>query len=595
MTTVQPFPSMRGDGHRLRLDRRTLLVAGAGIVAAAAAPVVLRGERLASGTMLAGIDVGGRRPADAIDLLRERMAAFERNPVVLRHGERSWTPAANELGLAIDYDATVAVAGRTGATEIGGRLRSLFDPAWERRVAPVAIRIDEARLRGYLDRMNGEVSTPPRDARLVVDGAVVTVVGGQAGTEIDRDAAIRSVVRSLEGLVPADVVIPLASVPPTREAADLADAARQASALLAGPVILHLWERSWLVEPADLVAALVLPDGTADVAPRLEPDRLLGAARRVAAEIDHPPANATLGWDGGVVVVDPGYAGTRVDVGSLATVIAEAASSESRSAEVPVTYEPAALRGDNLERLGIVTRLAVGSSSFAGSSVARATNVGVATDRLGPALVPPGGAFSFNETIGPITIANGYVEGKIILGDWFASDLGGGVCQVSTTVFRAALLAGLPFVEWHPHSFRLGFYELDGWPPGMDAAIYQSDEAGTASLDLRFANPTDGWLLLQLHVEGNDLVAELYGPSTGYEVRLGDPEFGDSVPPPPPIERREDGLAAGSRETVQQPQPGITVRVHRRVIAGGAVLAEDTFVSPYRPQAEVVLVGVAES
>ncbi len=163
--------------------------------------------------------------------------------------------------------------------------------------------------------------------------------------------------------------------------------------------------------------------------------------------------------------------------------------------------------------------------------------------------MPAGGAFSFNEAIGPKTIANRYVEGKITLGDWFARDLGGGVCQVSTTVFRAALLAGRSFREWHPHSFRLGFYELDGWSPGMDAAIYHSDEAGTASLDHRFANPTDGWLLLRLHVGGNDLGAELYGPSTGYEVRLGDPEFGEPVPPPPPSSVRTTGwpLARGRR------------------------------------------------
>ncbi len=84
------------------------MVAGAGIVAAASAPVMLRGKRLARGTVMAGIDVGGRRPADAIDLFRNRLAAFERNPVVLRHGERSWAPAVDELGLEIDYDAIIA-------------------------------------------------------------------------------------------------------------------------------------------------------------------------------------------------------------------------------------------------------------------------------------------------------------------------------------------------------------------------------------------------------------------------------------------------------------------------------------------------------
>jgi vancomycin resistance protein YoaR len=217
--------------------------------------------------------------------------------------------------------------------------------------------------------------------------------------------------------------------------------------------------------------------------------------------------------------------------------------------------------------------------------------VAVAADHVSHTLIPPGGIFSFNDALGPISLDQGYVEGKIITGDWFADDLGGGVCQVSTTVYRAALLSGVPIEEWHPHSFRLGFYELDDWPPGLDAAIYQPNTPGEWELDLAFSNPTDSWMLLQMRIDADAVAADLYGDDTECHVELIGPVMGEPIAPPAPVERASADLPTGERRQIQVAQDGVRVDVTRRVRRGRELVRDATFVSDYQPQPEVWLVG----
>ncbi|MEJ7902141.1 MAG: VanW family protein, partial [Thermomicrobiales bacterium] len=121
--------------------------------------------------------------------------------------------------------------------------------------------------------------------------------------------------------------------------------------------------------------------------------------------------------------------------------------------------------------------------------------------------------------------------GKIIQGNWTASDLGGGVCQVSTTVFRAALLSGFKFNEWYAHGWRLAFYEADGSPPGMDAAIYQPNNADEFEKDLVFENPLDSWLLLMMVVDGDTAYAHLYGRDNGWTTEIFEPRVSEPKEP----------------------------------------------------------------
>ncbi|MGH2551520.1 MAG: VanW family protein, partial [Thermomicrobiales bacterium] len=196
------------------------------------------------------------------------------------------------------------------------------------------------------------------------------------------------------------------------------------------------------------------------------------------------------------------------------------------------------------------------------------------------------------DAVGQITVDAGFVEGKIISGGWYATDIGGGVCQVSTTVYRAALLAGLPFAEWHPHSVRVSFYELDGWPVGMDATVFQPEtpDAGI-TLDLVITNPTDSWILLQMTTNGDELYADLYGADTGYTVQISDPVISDETTPGPALEKDDPDLAKGERQQTQTAQDGFTTTMTRTVTLDGDVVLDESFISVYNPVSDAFMVG----
>ena len=144
----------------------------------------------------------------------------------------------------------------------------------------------------------------------------------------------------------------------------------------------------------------------------------------------------------------------------------------------------------------------------------------MATRLLNGTLVPPGGIFSFNGAIGEITADKGYQEASVVVAEQVGRDIGGGVCQVSTTVFRAALIAGMPIEEWHPHTFRLPGYEGDNWPAGFDASILQWGGDPSAWGDFKFENYSDSWLLVESWVSGQTMTVNIYGTSDGRQVEL---------------------------------------------------------------------------
>lgn len=585
---------------RLGATRRqvigAVLAAGAGVGVGMIWPARYIG-RIYPGVEVLGLDFGGLSEAQAAARLDERLAPFRARAITFRLDDRTWTATAAELGIRVDVPATVDRAGRYGRE--GGFLQrfQFLGAAGHRAVIAPVVAVDQTVLGAYLDQLGAEVARAAEDARLTASGLTVTVSPGLTGVRLDRERTRQAVMQAVEQFAPVAVEVRVTEVAPRIAVADLERARAVAERAVAAPVAIAFGDRTWTLTPADLMAALVLPDAPSLASPSLDPDALRERLAPIATEVDEPPHDATVAWDGGLYVTSEGHAGTTVDLDRLVAKVAAAAFADERTVELPVTYSAPVVDASNLGALNVTTLLARGDSSFAGSTEARATNVAVAVGHIGSQLTPPGGICSFNASLGPITPEQGYVEGKIIRDNWFASDLGGGVCQVSTTVFRAALLAGLPFAVWRPHSFRVSFYELDGWSPGMDAVIYQpnQDEDASSEVDLQFVNPTDAWLLLQVSIVGETVIAEVYGAPTDYEVEVSDPVMSEPIPVPPPQERPNPELPEGVREQVQVAQEGLEVTVTRRVMRDGELVSEDTFFSPYQPQPAIFEVGAGET
>jgi vancomycin resistance protein YoaR len=185
--------------------------------------------------------------------------------------------------------------------------------------------------------------------------------------------------------------------------------------------------------------------------------------------------------------------------------------------------------------MGVKERIATYTTTYLSTNRPRVSNIHTLTDALEGTLVAPGATFSFNETIGPRTAAKGYEEAPAIIGGRLVPSLGGGICQVATTLFNTVFESGLPVVERRNHSFYISSY-----PKGRDATV------SWGGVDFKFKNDTDHWIYIATAYTNSSVTISLYGTDPGYEVRGVTGEFTD-IRPFPVNEVKDDTMASGTR------------------------------------------------
>lgn len=253
---------------------------------------------------------------------------------------------------------------------------------------------------------------------------------------------------------------------------------------------------------------------------------------------------------------------------------------------IPIKILKPKISTNDANGYGIKELIGSGSSLFYGSAESRIYNINLAAKRLNGILVAPGEVFSFDQALGDVSSFTGYKQayviqnGRTVLGD------GGGVCQVSTTFFRAILNAGLPVVERHAHAYRVGYYEEDS-PPGFDATIY------VPTVDLKFKNDTQNYILIEsfANLNKDSLVFNLYGTSDGRTVKISAPVITNQTPAPPPLYQDDPNLPKGQTQQTDFAAPGADVYFTRTVTKDNKIIISDKFVSDYQPWRAVYLVG----
>lgn len=231
---------------------------------------------------------------------------------------------------------------------------------------------------------------------------------------------------------------------------------------------------------------------------------------------------------------------------------------------------------------GITAFLATGETNYYGSSRARITNIHVGASKFKDRLFE-GRSFSFNTMLGNISAAAGFVPGLVIAGDRTATGVGGGICQVSTTVFRALYGAGLPILERRNHSYQVHYYD----PQGLDATIYQPSQ------DLRFANDTGGAIWFQTDWDDTHarLTVNTFGQPRDYTVTIGRPVTLSTTASPADRLISDPTLPVGQRRQVDWAAPGARLQVTRSFTRAGKVYKTDTLNSTYVPWPNIFMVG----
>lgn len=351
------------------------------------------------------------------------------------------------------------------------------------------------------------------------------------------------------------------------------------------PVKLNFEGRSWILDTKQLLTLLNLTKGEALL---LDKDKTFAFLGAIAQEIDQEVQEGLFEFNPQtkrVIAFKPSQEGRKLNLDKAYGLITDALTNQtSKNITLPVSKNLPKIQTSDVNSLGIKELLGRGISNFAGSIPNRIYNIQLAASRINGVLITPGEVFSFNEKVGDISAASGYKPAYVIKSGRTVLDDGGGVCQDSTTLFRAVLNAGLPVVQRVAHAYRVGYYE-QSFPPGLDATVW------APSVDFKFKNDTPSHILIQAYTSGTTLYVDLYGSSDGRVVALSKPVVSSQTPPPPELKTDDPSLTKGTVKQVDFAAWGATVSFNRTVTRGSETLITETFKSNYRAWQAVYLVG----
>ena len=239
---------------------------------------------------------------------------------------------------------------------------------------------------------------------------------------------------------------------------------------------------------------------------------------------------------------------------------------------------------ENLNDYGIKEIVGIGESDFSGSPANRRYNIQTGANTLEGILIPPNTEFSLITTLGEIDAESGYKPELVIKDNRTIAEYGGGLCQIGTTTFRAALGSGLPITERRNHSYRVSYYE----PAGTDATIYMSKP------DLMFLNDTKNHIMIHTIIDGDNLLFEFWGTKDNRKVTMTDPIVSNQTAPPPTRFVETLDLAPGKKRCTEHAHYGATAMFTYTVVYPNEEIKEVDFKSYYKPWQEVCLIGVEE-
>lgn len=543
-------------------------------------------DRAWPGVMIAGVDVGGMRK----DEITQKLTTIASDNTRLSVGHETYEDdfSYSELHYIPNITQTALAAVKAGKNLLSGEASDVLIHGID---LPIIYSIEEQQLQVVIDRIEDKIRIDEvyPEVQVDVDGNV-TVIRGRKGQSLDTVQLRADIANRLAWNSDVPIELQVNVIDPTVSEADAAVAARRAQELLDTKVVFELDDVE-LERDGRLLASLI------GVGPsRFNETAVDGMIQILSEEVNRPAENAIFEFDEETKRVKEFRAeilGRQVQTDALrddllmSLDLLESEATSTAVLSLPITTVAPEIDVADVNDLGIVELIGVGESYFRGSIPGRVHNIALAASRLNGALIPPGEEISFNQLVGEISGATGYQSSYVIQGGKTVLGDGGGVCQVSSTLFRAALNTGLPITERRAHSYRVGYYEQESYP-GFDATIY------SPSVDFRAINDTPGYVLIEtiFDKENWHLTFKIYGTSDGRIAEISNQRIWGVVPPPEPLYQDDPTLAPGVVKQIEHAAWGAKAAFDWKVTRDGEVLQERTFTSSFRPWQAVYLRGV---
>ncbi len=559
---------------------------------------ISQASKIYSGISVGVLNFGGLTSQEAYNLLQEKWNQTQTKGWLLidTQGQQVTLPvlvtSAGDPDLtysliSLDIEQTVLKA--SNFLRQGSIIHKFWGPLWikftGKKLKPV-FKIEQERILIFIKENFPQLEQPPEPAKLIVDAADnLSVVTEKSGTVLDEAKFWQDLQTELDNFSNQTITLSVKNITPKLTESKVAELLPQARALLKDlTLILKYGDSIWQIEPLIwhrwLGVKMENNQTHVGLLPELAQDYF---NKEIVSVINRPAQDAKFKLDNGKVKEFQGsQLGQELKLVPSVLNIEEAVINNQTNVELVVEEVKPKIITAQTNELGIAEIIGVGKSNFAGSPKNRRHNIKVGADTLNGILIQPNEEFSLLKALGVIDASTGYLPELVIKGNKTIPEYGGGLCQIGTTVFRAALASGLPIIERRNHSYRVVYYE----PAGTDATIYDPEP------DLRFINDTGQAILIQTKIEGDNLIFEFWGTQDGRQVTQTKPKIYNIVAPPPTKIVETEDLPPGEKKCTEKAHNGADTEFTYTVVYPDGSKKEQVFKSHYVPWQEVCLLGV---
>lgn len=562
---------------------------------------LLNAGKIHYGVSANGYKIGGKTIAQAEQYLSEQLSQSSKKPIKVTYEKNTWKIFSKDIDLKFNSQKMAENAfaiGRNG--NFFENVLTRFGAYAGKHNVALEFSTDDNKSSKILDKIKKKTDKDPKDSYVSLENTAFVVHEGYDGTALNSTKLMRNLAQGMiQGTTEIQAPVEVVRMGVSKSEAE--SAARAAQSLSNTTVYVVHDKKKWKLQPADVKSLFAFKrneDVKKDDA-NINESKLRSAngvfltpyisSKKVAKnvitkmgqDVGHAAVNAKFSTKGGVVTIIPSKNGVGADPVALSKDILNVLEGVKtpRVVQVKTTEVVPEITTEKAQKMGIKERIGTYTTTFMSGNKPRVNNIQLLASSLDNVLVGPGKTFSFNGTVGERTAEKGYKAAGAIVDGALVEQLGGGICQVNTTLFNAVLLSGLPITQRINHSNYISHY-----PTGRDATV------SWGGPDFKFVNNLDTWVLISSSYSDSSVTISLYGTDPGYSVSLSTSDW-SNIKKYPTQEIPDPKLKKGTKVVESSGVDGGVITVTRVVKKGDKTISESKFTSHYKPAPQVVRVG----